>query len=364
METLPTRNKERQPSLLLAEAAQNIYNRPKEARAIADGLHETLVQHYSETGMRQTKPDRARYLELRGSWNALLAPLLHAIELELVDTILLRDASQDLLAPHELINEAVYDQSFEQVYEGTELTIMRAITQWTVAATEWFWEDVQRLPGHWARPVLDAFAAYHPAFCEAESTQKSGWKRRAHPLDAILELAIDSSETAIAALMPLVRHYMKNDDEWQLRDRAGTLLALTEELSWASSVTRSFLSDYLGRAKQPQKANPFSEPGHERLWKLPSLKDGPWPVPRYCPASIPLIPPFEQERMLTRLAVNNRHSVKDYTISAAELRLISLTHIINEVESLHSSTPMPESKSYSWPGSLNLIHSRDMRILS
>jgi len=277
--------------------------------------------------------------------------LLHAIELELTDIILTRNTNQDLLTPSELITNSAHDQSFGQTYEGAELSIMRAITRWTMAATEWFWEDVQRLPGHWARPVLDAFAAYHPAFCEAESVQKNGWKRRAHPLDAILELAIDTNETAFAALMPLVRHYMKNDEAWQLKDRAATLLAQTEELSWASSVTHNFLGDYLGRRWQPQKANPFSEPGHERLWKLPSLRNGPWPVPRYCPASIPLISPLEQERLLTRLALGRGHSTKEYAISAAELRLISLAHITNEVESLHPPTPIPESTYFLRPGS-------------
>lgn len=351
METLPSRNKEKQPSLLLAETAQNIYNRPKEAQAIADELYETLVQHYSETGMRQADADRAHYLELRGPWNALLAPLLHAIEIELIEAILPLSVTRGLLASPKLIEEPIHDESFGQVYAGNELSIMRAITQWNVAVTEWFWEDVQQFQNHWARPVLDAFAAYHSAFCEAEATQKNGWRRRTHPLDAILELAIDSSETAIAALMPLVRHYMKNDEEWQLKDRAGTLLAQTEELSWASSVTRNFLGDYLGRRWQPQKTNPFSEPGHGRLWRLPSLKDGPWPVPRYCPASIPLISPFEQERTLTRLALGRSHISKDYSISAAELRLISLAHIVNEVESFHPPTRILEYEYFSWPGS-------------
>lgn len=351
METSPAINKENQPPLLFAEAAQNIYTQPDEARAIADDLHKTLVHHYGETGMRQRNANRARYLELRGPWNALLAPLLHTIELELTDTILARSASRGLLAPPELIDDSTHDQSFGQTYEGTELSSMRAITQWTVAATEWFWEDVQHFPGHWAQPILDALTSYHPAFCEAESTQKNGWMRPTHPPDAILELAIDSSETAVAALMPLIRHYIKNDDQWQSKDRASTLLAQTEELSWASSVTRNFLGDYLGRQWQPQKANPFSEPGHERLWKLPSLRDGPWPVPRYCPASVPLVPPFGRERMVARLALGRGYSTEDYSISAAELRLISLSHIVSDIESLHPPTPIPEFIHFSWPGS-------------
>lgn len=249
---------ETQPPLLFERAAQNIYNQPHDALGLAHELHSTLIKHYSKTGMSDHLPDKARYLELRGPWNALLAPIVHGIEIEISKTVLPFAGKQ--LAPPVVINRPHLDQSFSQEYVGAELFTMRAISQWTLQAAEWFLEDAGTVSGHWARPIVDAFSEYHTSFRKAESLQKDGWSRCSNPIDVILKVVLDSNETAFAVINPLINHYAQSDPEWDAKPKTEHLLTKTEELSWAASVTGQYLGDYLGRAGQPSKGNPFALP--------------------------------------------------------------------------------------------------------
>ena len=340
MENISSTSKERQeqPPLLFARAAQGIYNTPQRAHEFADSLRDKLHLHYEYMREIATEDaiDKARYLELRGPWNALLTLIVHAIEIELLKELRPYRYEDD---PSVLLPAGEYDRLLLNTRKDDAFAAIHILEFWVTHVTEWFIEEVRADPNHWCRPVFEAFCAYHPLFREIESTQKEGWKRRADPLDAILEASLDSNITAYAAVRPLAEHHEQYDVAWERCDQTEQLLERVKELSWAASVTRKFLGDHLGREEEGQisKGCPFASPDLDRLWALPSLENGPWPIHRYCPASPTLIPPAKEDRIFVRQALNDQ-SDNIYTfdpfyegISSAEMRLNTLIRIMGKI---------------------------------
>lgn len=336
--SVQSKEKEAQPPLLFAKAAQEIYNTPENARGIADDLRTELHAHYEYMRMSDSKEamDKARYLELRGPWNALLSPIVHAIEIELVKELRPYKHIDD---PSILMPIGEYDRLLLETDEDDALATIHIMEYWVTHVTEWFIEEARMDPNHWCQPVLEAFSAYHPLFREAESTQKGGWKRQPDPLGAILEASLDSSVTAYIAARSLAKHHDQYDTLWENRNQTGYLLERAQELSWAASVTRRFLGDYLGREElgQMSKKCPFAQPDRDHLWALPSLQNGPWPIHRYCPASPSLIPPAVEDRSIVRRTLNDEPNglfAHDYYyegVSSAEMRLNTLIRIMGKI---------------------------------
>jgi hypothetical protein len=329
--------KDRTPTLLFTQAAEKIYVQPERAAELADTLYTDLAEHYRATGMSgpDRRPLKAEYLNLRGPWNALIAPILHGIEIELLKQTLPVIQANERLAPPALIENSDYDPLFAGPYSGVALSAIRAMTQRSVAAAEHFFESIHQDPEHWCHPILEAFSKYHPLFRVAESRQKNGWQRQQDPIEAIIEDTIDANETAYAVIQPLIEFRRKHDPNWHTGNQKAWLLANNEEMGWSASTTAAFAVDYLSRDWQsPRKAMPYALPGYAGLWALRSLKTGAWSPPRYCPANILLRSPFEEGRMLVQSATQHCEYQTPRpagVASVAELRLNTLTHVVDEL---------------------------------
>jgi hypothetical protein len=329
--------KDKTPTLLFTRTAEKMYVQPEKASELADTLYTGLAEHYRATGMSESdrRPHKAEYLKLRGPWNALIAPILHGIEIELLKQTLPVIQANERLAPPALIENSDYDPLFGGPYNGVALFTIRAMTQRSVAAAEHFFEDINQDPEHWCHPILEAFSEYHPLFRKAEARQKNGWQRQQDPIEAIIEDIVDANETAYAVIQPLIEHYMEHVPNWHTDNQKAWLLARNEEMGWSASTTRTFAADYLPRDWQsPRKAMPYAPPGHAGLWALRSFKAGAWSPPRYCPANILLGSPFEEGRALVQLATRSceyQEPRQAGVASVAELRLNTLTHVVDEL---------------------------------
>ena len=326
------------PTLLLEDAANDIYRQPHRAHEYANTFHQELKARYQSmtAGAESETSSRLEYLQLRGPWNALMAPIIHAIEIEVLREILPFTRANRSPITREHVESDQYDYLLHDTYDGRSRAILRATNTWVITVAEWFFEEVSEDPRHWCHPILEALAVYHPLFREAEANVKQeGYIRPANPIDAIFEVLADSSATALAVLDPLLEHRKQHDLYWPLESQQQWLLEKNEEIGWAASVGRSFLATCLGRPDQPQTHQPFAPPSEENVWGTPTLRNGPWPVPRYCPAQMLLRSPFEDGRAVVDVATQGclyrRPRPKGYT-SAAELRLNTITRLSTEVE--------------------------------
>src|SRR5216117_664782 len=141
------------PSLMCADYAQEGARDPWNASDIADELLGTLRNHYAQIGMSESDPEKANYLALRGTWNAMLAPIIHAVENATAQAMWPSIRAGATLLPPVAGERTDIDGSFSQSYGGEQLTVIRSMNAWHVSALEWFMDEVLSDSRHWCRPI-------------------------------------------------------------------------------------------------------------------------------------------------------------------------------------------------------------------
>lgn len=333
------------PTILFAEAAQAIYDRPRSLYYTTGRLGISVRARHDRTGLSQSqhRPRQALYLESRAIWDALAAPIIHGVELRLLRTMIgsLR-AGLPLVSP-ELTNNTLSDHQFTREYSGPSLAFMRSMATLSAAAAESFVGEAESDPDHWHHPIWWAFVDQHHIFHPSEAAIRNPGRPRRNrdALDALTQFTIDANETVLALIKPALHHLPMWKSTWTNKKRL--LLSIAEELSWPASAKSNLVARYMGREATDGPC-PFvhEDPlnAHERIWHLDMLRPGKQDPPGYCPANPILLPPHWQDRVLIEAAYAQlyqdsggyRHYKRPYgAASAAELRTILGLYVASEL---------------------------------
>jgi len=290
---------EQLPTQLFHTAAQEVYSTPTRTLVTVSKTFDKVAARNQQTGMREHRPVQADYLEMRTVWNALAAPLLHGVELKLLEEMLPSIKNGTPLVQPNNVESDLFDHTFTREYTGTAVTFLRAMAPLGAAAAEKFVCEVESDGNHWYRPIWDAFCNYHWSFCLLEQRVDRGLNRSIDPADSIVQLGLDS-ETVYALLEPAQRHFSIWGNEWAENKKQG-LVAAAEQLSWAASTKRNLVAKYMGRKMRPKICPfahaPLSTPSDD-IWNLKMLIDGKQEPPGFCPANVVLQSPLQHDHDL------------------------------------------------------------------
>lgn len=339
------------PTQAMAETARIFCNPEENPRAHAAALDQTVRLHYQSlrageeksTGgpnrviyMDEHDPIRYEYNVARAVWNALAAPIVHAIEVDLIEYTLPRLQSGHPLITSEIVG-VDFDRFFTVPYEDQALLFMRAANAWAAGAAERVMRQIENDRTHWARPLWELFCERHPQFCWLE-TQAKGRRRTYSPYWEIMSNSLDANATAWSVLGPLFRH-LREHRGIESADMQQALLARVEELSWAASITGNTLDSLAPRTMGDTCS--FSHTASRGLWRIGSLQEGPWPIERYCPANIEVALAQLEARQavdtwFADAASNSERPSRHYARlagggKAAEMRLIFGVHLLGEL---------------------------------
>jgi len=337
----------------MSAAAQNIYIYGNNVWKYIDDLYRGVDAYYEQTGMALHNPARAEYLGMRAAWNAVLAPILHGMEIHLARWLLretreLSDVSQ-LVTPGQMTDTTFdrYTLDHRDVYTGKDLAFMRASSAWSVYAAEDFLHQMNG-GGYtsWCRPVWQAFTDLHPEFCALEAAEKQqyipGFQRNTNPWVAVMSIIADTNSLALTGYDQVAKHIV----DWGYpkgTNPAIRMLEKSEELSWQASTKRIFLAANFPKASKPGRKCPvWHEPHNQQsMYAVASLANGPWPVTGYCPGNVLLTAPLLDQACIVEELFSKKEEQSDYnhrwfprvfgSARATEMRLVFGAYIMNSM---------------------------------
>lgn len=342
------------PPERMAETAQIICDPNENPEAHAAALEQALRLHYQalpagredpndQTSriiyMDEKDPIRYEYNVGRGVWNALAAPIINAIEVDLIKHALPYIHGGRPLAPPE-IRDVDFDRFFTASYEAQGLAFMRTANAWAAGAAERVMRQIESDRSHWCRPIWEQFCARHPQFCFLEAQAKKP-RRTYSPYWEIMSNSLDANATAWSVLGPALAH-IRGHEGASAEDTRRILLSRVEELSWAASMTSTAFGSLASRAGEPSGC-PFRV-ASKTLWQVKSLAHGPWAIEKYCPANIEVVlyaEPHSQETTDALYAAVKRDSGETTRLNnrkpgggkAAEMRLSFGSYLLSELAS-------------------------------
>lgn len=318
-----------QSTVLAQELYAGTLGAQKTERRLTDFGFEVL-NHYRDIGMTSYDRPRAGYLAMRAMWRANIGPILHAIDIELAQTITKLQQTGQPLVTAESTGVTHFDRYFHLFgdYQGSQMAFLRASSVLSYAAATRFLSKVINDRAHWCWPLWGVYQKNYSDLAIFER-QRRGFYLPDNPHSHVRSISVTSNITALSVIAPAARHASL----WKegVGEGEEVMMERVEQLGWLAGTSRDFFERYfpgLATGDTPVEACPFS---HDEsaiatgsIYRVRPLQK-PWRSERWCPANMKLYSPQE-------------YGYRFQKVSAAKLRLGSVIPIASET--LGVATPL------------------------
>ncbi|HZM64528.1 MAG TPA: hypothetical protein VFB59_05325 [Candidatus Saccharimonadales bacterium] len=319
------------PQILGDKCAQELYSQPLLTDNLLRIVGDQTVEYYTP---RHRDPNSPAQKRVEAIFRITSAVLLHGVEVELAEDMRrlgdqgkefselaaeISSAQQDLHYIDTMTQP--YEKKDEKFFTEEQWDFLRISSLFSLDAARRFLHGVLFEPGHWARPVFEAYRKNLPDYKLLND------KFVLHEYDPdvpegqaymhICGNAINSNVTALDVITAATRH--GHHRLWQQdADPGMALLAKVKELAWPDSISKRFF-ETMFKNSDPRLGCPYSHDSVQiatnGIYRLPSLRNGRLRIRGKCPASIELSSP---------------HHDGYQNISAAQLRLTTVIPIAAE----------------------------------
>lgn len=287
-------------------------------------LDNELTQYYRQTKMLSLNPVKAEYLISRGLRQAAWSAFGHIVYTELNHRLLPLILRNEPILPEELPPSDIYfypGSVIQRPYSpGQYDTWIRAGAYWVLGTSKAVLNELEANPQHPYNPLLDSLAAAQ----ERHRLAAKVWNGQ--QLAENVKLLWDEGMIAnlSEALTILDDRRRAHTDHTSEEPSTNELLRLTladmHILNQLTSVNKKVFADLLAPfssfVSDDQEGEPIPDPPYgnrknslEEIgpedspscrYMHSSLKDGPWPIPRFCAGRIPLKSPNTEEQAEVR----------------------------------------------------------------